>query len=66
MFKIIRLHEIRKERGLTQVELAKILGVNQSSISMLESGNRDPSFKLLLRMSERLCVPIEELIKKAS
>ena len=39
-----RLRELRKERGLTQEELAKELELAKSSISMYENGKRKPSF----------------------
>ena len=34
------LKEIRKEQGLTQVELAKRIGQSQQFVSMVESGDR--------------------------
>ena len=36
-----RIRELRKERGLTQVELAKMLGVTQNAIYKLETGESD-------------------------
>lgn len=38
-----RLKELRKERQMTQQELADIIGVTKVSISGYESGNRFPS-----------------------
>ena len=42
-----RLRELRKQRGLTQEELAKELDIAKSSVSMYENGNRKPSFEVL-------------------
>ena len=37
-----RLVQLRKEKGLTQVELAKILNTPQRRISYMESGKVEP------------------------
>lgn len=39
----IRLKELRKEKNLTQKELASHLGYNQSMISFWEKGINEPS-----------------------
>ena len=43
--KLLVLSEYRKNRNLTQLELAEILGIDQSMISFLENGRRrlDPT-----------------------
>ena len=58
------VERLRKEKGLTQVELASLLGVSQGAVSMIERGDRMPSMKVLLKLSEVLGVSIEELIQK--
>lgn len=55
---------IRKEKGLTQVELAEKLGVQQSTISHIENELRDPSVDLLFKLAEVLEVTVEELVGK--
>lgn len=40
-----RIRELRKKRGLTQVELAKLLGVTQTAIYKLETGASDLDMK---------------------
>lgn len=55
---------IRKEKGLTQVELAEKLGVQQSTISHIENELRDPSVELLFKLAEALEVSVEELVGK--
>ena len=40
-----RLKNLRKDRGLTQNELAKALKVSRSSIEMYEHGKREPDFE---------------------
>lgn len=58
------VERLRKEKGLTQVELAAKLGVSQGAVSMIERGDRMPSMKMLLKLSEVLGVSIEDLIQK--
>ena len=47
-----RIRELRKKKGLTQVEMAEALGVGVSTVAMWESGKRIPSFKLLNDLSD--------------
>lgn len=42
-----RLRMLRQQRGLSQQELAKKLGISGSAISMYERGERTPDFELL-------------------
>ncbi len=44
----------RKERGLTQEELAARTGLHRSNISRLERGNYNPSIDLLSRVAQGL------------
>ena len=46
------LARLRKEKGLTQKELAERTGINQADISKLENGTRNPSLKLLKRLAD--------------
>jgi len=41
----------RKEKKLTQKDLAELIGTKQSNISRLESGNYNPSLDLLNRIA---------------
>jgi predicted transcriptional regulator len=41
----------RKEKNLTQKELAELIGTKQSNISRLEGGNYNPSLDLLNRIA---------------
>jgi len=44
----------RKERGLSQADLAALVGTTQSSIARLESGGRPPRIDTLLRIANAL------------
>ncbi|MBP5295176.1 MAG: helix-turn-helix transcriptional regulator [Lachnospiraceae bacterium] len=59
---MLRLREIRKNRGLSQSALAKLVGVEQGSLSDLESGKRFPSFGLLIRLAKALECSLDELV----
>jgi len=48
----------RAEQGLSQAELAERLGVAQSAVARLESGEHNPAFPTLLRLSEALGVEL--------
>lgn len=39
-----RIAELRKERGLSQKELASAIGVHQTSVSQWETGKTNPDF----------------------
>lgn len=43
----INVEKLRRRRGQTQTEFAKDLGVNQATVSRLESGEITPSGPLL-------------------
>jgi Zn-dependent peptidase ImmA (M78 family)/transcriptional regulator with XRE-family HTH domain len=51
----------RKSRGMTQTELADVVGVTQPAINRYESGERDPDKKTLTKLAEVLGVT-EELL----
>ena len=68
-----RIAELREKRGLSQAELAKLVGTTQSSIARLENSNyQNYSIKTLERIAEalgvRLVVDLQEapLGKKAA
>jgi transcriptional regulator with XRE-family HTH domain len=62
-----RLARIRRERGLTQVELAQRLGVAQPVVSDYERGELRLHGQLIVKLSQILGVSSEELLglKKA-
>lgn len=56
-----RLEEIRKARGLSQEELAKILAVSRQTISSLEKGRYNPSILLAFKIARYFELTIEEI-----
>lgn len=47
-----RLISLRKEKKLTQHELAKQLGITRSALSQYELGNRQPDYETLQKIAE--------------
>jgi DNA-binding XRE family transcriptional regulator len=56
-----RLRALRKEKRLTQEQLARRAGVRQSAISMMESGQCRPQPSTLDKLAAELGVAVEEL-----
>ena len=57
-----KLQELRKNRGLTQEELAEGLYVSRTAISKWESGRGYPSIDSLKEISNYFSVTIDELL----
>lgn len=56
-----RIRELRALKGLTQEELAEAVGVSTDFISLIERGQRAPSFENLERLAEALGVNVAGL-----
>ena len=46
-----RLKKLRKQKGLTQKQLAELIGVKNSIISFYEVGDRIPSPEIIIKLS---------------
>ena len=57
-----RLRKLRKEHGETQPELAKLLGLSRSAVSMYESGEREPKYELLTAIAAHYEVDLDYLL----
>lgn len=58
----MRLKEIRKSKNLTQKQLADYLGCNPSVYSRYETGEREPSIPVLVKLSQCLGVTIDSIV----
>ena len=52
----------RKERKLTQKQLAEIVGVKQHTVCGWENGNRQPNFEKLKKLSKIFKCNIDDLL----
>ena len=57
------LKDLRKEKGITQEQLAEELGVSGRTISRWETGKNMPDISLLVEIAEFFDVSIPEIIK---
>lgn len=62
------LKRIRRERGLTQAELARKVGITQVYVAYLEGGrkskaSRTPSLRTLEKLAKALKVKVGELLE---
>lgn len=56
-----KLEEIRKERGITQEDLAKILEVSRQTVGSLENGRYNPSIILAFKIARYFEMAIEDI-----
>lgn len=56
------LKQLRHERGLGQVELAKQIGVSKGVISLWENGLREPNLSSLIAIASFFKISIDELV----
>jgi transcriptional regulator with XRE-family HTH domain len=58
----LTLHDARKLKGLSQKELADLVGVTVVAISRYENGHRSPKMSVAKRMEMVLDVPWYQLV----
>ncbi|WP_276917457.1 helix-turn-helix domain-containing protein [Aneurinibacillus aneurinilyticus] len=59
-----RLSNLRKLNNLTQSEVAKKIGVSRSAYANYESGNREPDYETLQKISSFYEVSVDYLLGK--
>ena len=58
----VRIRTMRKSRQMTQEDLAKAIGQSPSSITMYETGRREPDFETLEALADVFNVPMIALV----
>ena len=61
---MLRLKELRRGRGISQLRLARELGLNQNSISRYESGEREADYKTLCAIADFFSVSVDYLLER--
>lgn len=62
----MRLKELRKKRGISQLKLAMDLNMNQNSISRYETGEREADYATLIRFADYFNVSIDYLLERTN
>ncbi|MBE6806665.1 MAG: helix-turn-helix transcriptional regulator [Ruminococcaceae bacterium] len=60
----MRLRELRKARGISQLKLAMDLNTNQNTISRYETGEREPGIAELITLADYFDVSIDYLLER--
>lgn len=60
-----RVRALRKEQGMTQVELAEALGTHQTSLSQIERGIRGVGVQHVIKLAKALKVSPDKLLAPA-
>ena len=59
------LQEKRKRQNLSNYAVSQLSGISETMLSRIASGERIPSFEVMLRMADAVGVDFPALIKKA-
>lgn len=59
-----KIRELRKEKNLSQLELARLAGISNTYLSDIEVGRTFPSLKVIVSVSKVLEIDCSELIKE--
>lgn len=62
----MRLKQLRKERGISQIKLAIDLDTSQNSISRYETGERQADYAMLIKIADYFDVSIDYLLERTS
>lgn len=61
-----KIRELRKERGMTQKEVAERLGIGGSTMTMYETGRREPNMETLIKIADFFDVSTDYLLGKTN
>lgn len=59
--KMNRVKDFRKEIGISQLELAKAIGVSRQTINMIENDKYNPTLELCLNLARALKTDLNSL-----
>ena len=60
----MRLKQLRKEAGISQLKLALDLNTNQNTISRYETGEREAGYDMLIKIADYFNVSIDYLLER--
>lgn len=56
------IQSLRNQKGIKQIELAALVGIEDSALRRIESGRTNPTIKTLFKISESLETSVEFLL----
>lgn len=56
------IKDLRKKKGLTQIEFAKKCNLSQSYLSLIEKDNKEPTLSMLRQIAAILEIPVPVLV----
>jgi len=59
-----KVQKLRQEQNLTQEDLAHQLGISRVYMGYIEQGRESPSLKLLMKISRKFKVRVEDLFHR--
>ncbi len=62
----VRLREIRKSKGISQLKMAMDLNTNQNTISRYETGEREPGINDLMKIADYFNVSVDYLLERTN
>ena len=60
----MRLKELRRAKGISQLKLALDLNTNQNTISRYETGEREPGITELIKIADYFNVSVDYLLER--
>ena len=62
----MRLRELRKSKGISQLKLALDMNTNQNTISRYETGEREPGITELIKFADYFNVSVDYLLERTN
>ena len=62
----MRLRQLRKSKGISQLKLAIDLNTNQNTISRYETGERQPGIDELIQIADYFNVSVDYLLERTN
>ena len=56
-----KMREARQQKGISQTELAKLIGVSRQTVNMIENGDYNPTIALCLKLCKALDKNLNDL-----
>ena len=57
------IKQLRKDRGLRQEDVAKVLGVSRQTIIAIENDKYNPTLELAMKIAKLLELPVESIFR---